>query len=370
MRISKRVVLCSLSILLITVGCSSNKKRENPSVIVTDYSMLDMPETSVLNLNKVDIPLFKLKGEHQMLEEEFIEMNGYTWLQRYGDYLIFLNANFRQDYICLVYTFPDLKFHKKFLKYGYGPDEFSRVSIGFFDEPTANGAIGYVFENALGYYYEIDGNFELIRKIKYKELEGKLLEARFLPELTALHSQGGVHLYKYDAQSNFPGTPFLDLQILPEVTFPYAYRMDYAMNQKHNRMMLCYMFFNEIHVYDMQGNLLRKTVGADKNRHVKSNKSSDWMDNMDRNCYYNRCFGTDNYFYTFYMSEGTLGERVRGVSSRTVIRKFDWNGTPVCDFELDKTISSNGEFYVDEQNKKIYVLASQEDDPLYIYAYD
>lgn len=360
--------------LLIFFLSSSCFEKKNYNEVSLNSEIFGLPETDFLQIDKMKFPVIELKGKHQILEDEFVEMKGYAFLQKSDSFLIFMNANARKDHICLVYSLPDFKFHKKIFKYGYGPEEFSRIRVRFNDTSNKKGNRGYLYDLNYCNYYSIDKDFKLVKTKEFTNFEFEFIEPYFLNDTTIYYTnkaeQKGANIYRTSISSGYPGNPLIDLQILPDVDFFYTYRIDYAINENKNRIMYGYYFFNEVRVHDLNGNLLRKVIGPDKNRHINSNDMDMWLDNMDRKNYYAKCFSTDDFFYIKYLHESTLGERTKGeYKNQTIIRKFDWNGNPVCDFVLDKKNSSS-EFYVDESNKRIFILSSYEDDPLYIYYYD
>lgn len=366
-----------LIFLLAIVSCNRDSKGKTSEKEISagqQTEVLENPDTPLIRIDKINIPQQHLKGKQQLLEKEFVEMNGYASIQKTGDYMIFMNASARTDYIFLIYTLPDFKFHKKFLKYGYGPNEFTNICVNFYPNPKKGEDIGYVFDSENGSYYSISSDFSIKEKKKFKDLGARFLESlHFLDDSTVVYlSMGGKgrFLFQYKESTTYPGFPLIDLQILPDVDFFYTYGISFKINPEKNRILYGYLFFNELHVRDLKGNLLRRITGPDKNRKINSNDLHVWLDNLDRPMYYKTSFSTGSHFYIHYWDESTIGEYVRKENKQqTIIRKFDWNGNPICEFILDKTIG-NSQFLVDEENKRIYILSSTEDDPLYIYTYD
>lgn len=363
-----------ISLLLITLllGCSSNKKQEaEPESGSPSIDALALPETAEINLDTIKWQTVKLKGQHIIPEEGL--MTSYGCMAKKGEYLIVTNGEyvFSDQPLYLVYEIPSFKLIRRFGKIGGGPGELGRLAGIAIDHETPD-LIGHIYDDSSGEYFKVTTNFEITRVKQYKDLIYNILDADFDSDTSAYYlttsMEKGRRLCRFKASEGFPGSTICDLSLNPAITYWYAYAGGYAINSDKNRIIYAYNFFRQIHLFDLNGNLLRILKGKGKNDHKTGNNMYDWMDNHQNANYYSP-YGvntTDQYIYFIYLDGITIDDSINNKNKkRTLIEQYDWNGNPIRRIELDRTTS--GAYLIDEDKNKIYLLTNEEDDPLYVY---
>lgn len=352
------IIFCFLPI----IACSSGNNQSSSNHLDSTPLM-----TFEVNLDTVQWKEIRLKGKNKVIKEEFIDMNSTLWKK--GDLLIFRNATHQYENVYLVYRLPEYKLIKKFGMKGNGPDE---LLFPIFTISNNNkNRIGTIYDEMNGNYFEVGNDFSLRKITSFPDLYKRfVMDVSFDSDSTAFYlgnaSKDGNCIYRYNKLDNSQEKVIHDLTLLPGITFFYAYSGSYGVNTDRNRIVYAYKFFREVRLMDIDGKLIRVLKGKDKNHAVTNNSRETWMDNPDRPYYYDYCYTTDQHFYLVYGNERTLGENVRGTSSKeSIIEQYDWDGNPIRRIILDKICGKH--LVVDEDENRIYINVHNEDDPLFIY---
>lgn len=373
-----KLVFISSTILLVASSCRYLSSDTSPggeeitqeviSGAIQNYPIAP-PATTEILLDTIRWNTVKLEGHHIIIEDEFIDMKG-SFMAKKNNLIFFRNALYRNwDYYYLAYSVPDFKLVKKFGTLGGGPEEFGSPRFFIDEKDTAN--IGSIYDISYGDYYKVRNDLSLHKIAVYKDLCFKTLEPCFYTDTTAFYLTGfdtkGAFLCKYNTNAGFPGEQLYDLKLKPTIDFSYAYTGDYAFSIKQNRLIYAYKFFREIHILDTNGTLLRTLKGKGGNDTKTSNDYSAWMDNLSNPTYYCDIFcQSDRYVYFVNSNGRTINDWLTNKPPmNTIIEQYDWNGTPIRRIELDKRTTTS--VWVDEKENRIYLLASDEDDPIYVY---
>lgn len=323
----------------------------------------DKTELTNVNLDVTKIELVELEGKLITIEGTFIDMRGaFISIDNNRRILYMRNGewNNESEPYYVAYSLKEGKVISKFGYRGNGPDEFLRPSLILSEN---NESPGRIFDRETGKILTLDNNYNqtYIRKYPKEEVLRNAVHFYYISDTALItlqhHGKEGWYIYKETEQTS---ELIYNLSLLPDVSFFYAYSGELALNLKKGRMMHAYKFFREIHLLDLEGNVLRKITGKDKNR-GRSNDIDEWLDNPHTPMYYLGSFETENYFYVGYQEERVLSEPFKPY---TLLEQYDWDGDLVRRIKLNKPY---GSFCVDNEDKKLYLLTSAEDDPLYVF---
>lgn len=321
------------------------------------------PELANIDLDVCQIDVVELEGEHIIIEDAFVDMKGaFISIDDKGNTLYMRNGEWNSDEepYFIAYSLKEKKVISKFGYRGSGPNEFLYPSLILSD---SNEFIGHIFDHSTGKFFVVDANYDLTYISKYPKEDVLNNAVHFYPVSDSIlytlqhHAKNGWYIYKDTERES---ELIHNLALLTDVTFFYAYAGEIGFNLKKQRMMYAYKFFREIHLLDLEGNIIRKITGKDKNRR-RSNDIDEWLDNPHTPMYYWGSFGTDNYFYIGCQEERVLSEPFKKYS---LIEQYDWNGNVIRRIKLNKPY---GSFCVDKEDNRLYLLSSEEDDPLYVF---
>lgn len=128
-------------------------------------------------------------------------------------------------------------------------------------------------------------------------------------------------------------------------------------NRNKNKFVLLCRSADRLELYDFHGNLIKKQVGPNgytPNFTVRKMYGLKVLaHNSDEHFTYVECASDDNYIYALY-SGYTDKEKGKLASDGNRILVFDWEGTPVKEYELDQLVTC---IQVDPVQKKIFALA-------------
>ncbi len=347
MKMFMKTLLPIFVLLFCITGCQSAKNDDSGDV-----------DLDALTVNTI-VP----KGKHIIIKEAFVDMEGaFISIDNKRNLLYMRNGEWgdEDEPYFVAYSLKERKVISKFGHRGNGPNEFLYPSLILSNNSESPGSI---FDRSTGKIFTLDKNYNQTYTGKYKKEEVLYNSVHFYYFSDNLlftlknHSKNGWYIYRETEQDS---ELLYDLSLLPDVSFFYAYDGELGFNLKKNRMIYAYKFFREIHLLDLDGNLIRKIVGKDKNRN-RSNDVDEWLDNPDTPVYYAGSAGTENYFYVGYREESVLFGPVKNY---TLLEQYDWDGNLIRRIKLNKPY---GSFCVDEEDKNLYLLTSNEDDPLYVF---
>jgi hypothetical protein len=347
----KRLYIIFYLTLLIPIFICCNDRSKSKNEILIDNGK-----------NEKEIKM--LEGTNIVINDNYIDMKGAIMeYSKNKNILVFRNAEYNNNKsYYLIYSIDNNKIIKEFGKKGQGPNELIHPSMIVNNE--YDNKFGYLVDFGNYKLYDIDNDYNLIYNHKIEWAENlNVLDLFPINDSTFIalthNSKNGLYI---NIVSNNNIKQLYDLSILSSVNFFYAYTGTLQINFKLERMMYAYKFFNEIHIFDFNGNNIKKIIGKDKNRN-KGNGTEEWLDNPNTSMYYMRSYSTDKYIYLLYAEERTLSEPFK---EYTIIDQYDWEGNFINKYKLDK---SYGILCVDDETKIFYYLTSDEDDPLYIYKY-
>lgn len=139
--------------------------------------------------------------------------------------------------------------------------------------------------------------------------------------------------------------PTLSSQVLDS---NYTYASTIGLNEQKSRIIAGMYFFDMFHVYDLKGNRINTFCFSEKSIPDvdKKNKTLDLSDGYSGVI---RIFPTKEYCYLMRMST-----QASDTEAQMMIIQIDWDGKLINAYRFKDNIS--GQFYVDEENRKIYLI--------------
>lgn len=128
----------------------------------------------------------------------------------------------------------------------------------------------------------------------------------------------------------------------------YSYAPTIGLNEQKSRIIAGMYFFDMFHVYDLKGNRINTFCFSEKSIPDvdKKNKTLDLSDGYSGVI---RIFPTKEYCYLMRMST-----QASDTEAQMMIIQIDWDGKLINAYRFKDNIS--GQFYVDEENRKIYLI--------------
>ncbi len=282
-----------------------------------------------------------------------------------NDYLIIVTP-FAGKNIFKVFSLPDFKLISKFGVAGGGPLEFNMPDIVPTDEPDK---LFYTYEYPIQRLSYITGDFKLHRcKIKFprgKLSASSLRKIHVLSDSNMLYvamSANGKKIYHFNPDANPPETPVFDLALDEKYNNWAAYIGCFGVNKEKNRMVYAYKYFREIKFMDLK---------ADKVKHLifdyKKPKAGNPVEMLAPTniSYYWKIASTSENVYFSYSGRSPIQvvrDEKKGIEN-IYIEQYTWNAEPVHKYELDHW----GYFCVDEKRNRLYLLATNSEEPFYVY---
>ncbi|MDR1373083.1 MAG: hypothetical protein LBJ17_08250 [Dysgonamonadaceae bacterium] len=128
----------------------------------------------------------------------------------------------------------------------------------------------------------------------------------------------------------------------------YVFAPTLVLNENKNRIIVGMYLFDMFHVFDLYGKRLKTVTFS--NYELPKFDSKDLMADIQKSSAgIIRSFATKNYCYLLRI----VGDRITN-NLQNMIVKLDWDGNLIEVYEIKDKIE--GQFYVDEQNKKMYVI--------------
>ena len=275
----------------------------------------------------------------------------------------------------MEFSLPDGKFVKYgHASYGQGPDEFHYPHIVPAVADTT--VLCYVFEstNQKLYQYRKSGDV-----IPYPFPFSPSSKKRFYSdkEIVNLHPHDfiyveatptGKSIFRTTAEGDSVYVKEVyNLGLDPDIKSEFSYIGDFIVNAKQNRMAYAYQYFKIIKFMDLDAQTVR-TVNFEKERFDEN--SLRIADGLDNNvAHYWGAGAGEHYVYFMYSGRSPVAihrdmqRQKEKYKPYIYMEQYDWNGNPVRKYKLDHW----GYFTVDEPNKKIYLLSTHDDDPLFVF---
>ena len=366
----KLKLIIVFSFFVIIISCKQRPKEtvavDIAEEIVVEPKLPELEDGEVFYKDKNPFgEIAPLYGEQVIIDTVIFKVGGAEMLVK--DNLLVIK-NRVEDNFFMQFKLPDFELQSLNGIYGKGPDEFLYPHI----VPTDNSSLlCYIFESTNQKLYKFDK-------------KGKL---HFSPLLLSPSKQGtysdkqlvnvGVDDFMYAETSStgksiYRVTQIADSMIVKEV-FNLGlnpkrkswvnYIGDFAVNAKQNRMVYAYKYFKIIKFMDLEAQTVR-TINFEREEFDESTLYK--IDGMDQNVthYWGVC-GQDKYVYFLYSGRTPMDVMRDNNKNQYYIHveQFDWNGNPVAKYKLDHW----GYFTVDENNKRLYLLSTNDDDPVFIY---
>jgi hypothetical protein len=367
----KSMKISSFTVLLLLACCLSCINRSNPAI----NSDISSETTTILPLEAGEVyyknkDIFgdgvNLTGT-QLIDESVIFKVRESELLIKGDILIVKNLG---EHPFLQFSLPGGKFIRYGnASYGQGPDEFNYPHI----VPTTDTAIlCYIFESTNQKLYQYH---KLGEVVPYPFSFSPIGKKQFYSDKTPVNLNPHDFIYTERSptgKSIFRTTitddsvyvkEIYNLGLDPKLKSEFSYIGDFIVNPEHNRMAYAYKYFKIIKFMDLDAKVV-KTVSFEKEQFDESTLHI--ANGLDQNVtHYWGAYAGEHYAYFLY-SGRTPVEVTRENNKKQYyiyVEQYDWNGNPVRKYKLDRW----GYFTVDERNKKIYLLSTNDDDPLFVF---
>jgi hypothetical protein len=356
-----------LSFIVVFCACNNNIKKQtvkDDDDIVSE----DTPELAPLVSEDLFFKnkdpfneIIELQGEQVIADTVIFKVNEAESIIKDNRMLLKTNRNF------MLFALPEMTFLGFHGAWGSGPDEFNYPHI----IPALNDTalFCYLFESTNGKLYKVDkrGNISfcpfLIKESK-KYSEKQWVNIAPNDFIFADDSPTGKSIYRATAEGDSVKIwEITNLALNPKRKSPFSYIGDFAVNANKNRMVYAYKYFKILKFMDLEAKTIR-TVNFE--REQLDENSLYKADGLDQNVthYWGVCAQTN---FVYFLYSGRTPMEVGRENSRKqhyiFVEQYDWNGNPIHKFKLDNW----GYFTVDEVNKKIYLLSTNHDDPIFIY---
>ena len=280
------------------------------------------------------------------------------------DYLVLKTLQNKDMF--MVFSLPELKLVHKFGIHGGGPNEFNSPYLVSTPEQDK---ICYIYDANWQKLYYLKKDFSLFLT-KNKFPKGKL-PASFLKQIYVLNKQDmlyvtaagkGKKIFHYTKDSIVQEKEIFDLSLYPEYNNWAAYTGSFGVNIKKNRMVYAYKYFRQIKFLSVNGKKEHQLILKQKKTKAGNARAMLAPTNIT---YYWKMSTTKEHVYVSYSGRTPI-EVVRDEKKGKDyihIEEFDWNGNPKRKFKLDKW----GYFCVDEKRNKLYLIATNAEEPFYVY---
>lgn len=364
-------LICFLAITAL-ISCNQNKQSEknpifedkggNPSIENSSMPPLTEGETELTDESFGNI--IELTGKAQPVDRIF-KISETEMLVK-DSFLIIKNRN--EDCLFMALSFPDFKYLKSFGKIGNGPDEFQYASLFKSNDKKSS---CYVYDQNRNNLYSINKNFDLARMpVSLSKNQKHFGDKQFYP-LT-----DSSFLY---AESTKEGKAIFQMNIKQDTTTLIkkvynlsfsskhnnwaSYIGDFGANPQKQRMVYAYKYFKRLVFIDTKSMKI-KTLIFKKKQNLEAGNEIKAL-GPDNVTHYWGISAQKNYVYFLYSGRTPIevSNGFRNHINYIYVEKFDWNGNPVCKYKLDRW----GYFCVNEDENKIILASTTEDDPFYIY---
>ncbi len=360
MRTIKKHIL--LIFILLPFSCNNSSKQSKTTInnIVENTEL----KNETIHLSDDDFgEIIELKGKAVNLPAN-IEIREPQMLIK-DDYLIIVSP-FVGNNLFKIFSLADFKLISKFGMSGGGPNEFNTPDIVPTDEKDK---LFYIYEYPIQRLSYVTNNFKLHRcKIKFpkgKLSASSLRTIHVLSENNMLYvamSGNGKKIYHFKPHDAIPEKPVFDLALDEKYNNWAAYIGRFGLNYQKDRMVYAYNYFREIKFMDLKANHVKNIIFDYKKPKAgdavamlaPTNITYYWaMAQTNKNVYFN---------YNGITPVDWVQRAKKGIEF-SIIEEYNWNGEPMRRFKLDHA----GYFCVDGKRNKLYLLATNAEEPFYVY---
>lgn len=355
--------------ILLLLNCTTGSKKSSTSSIakveepIDTLAPLDTGEV-IYNEDEPFGEIIELKGRHITGDTAVYPLYNERILSK-GDMIVFAPGMFEA---ILLMKLPEIKSLRWIGSSGKGPGEFIRPML---IQTVDTSALCYITD-------ELNHNtFLKLTNNHTLEIQRSPLEGKAPYTLNAIYHTGKDYIYTEQSHSgiNIKKSRIVNDSIetkellnlnLREGTKSWApYLGCFGVNAKANRMVYAYTYFRKLKFMDLDAKQI-KTITF-QNEKEFDNNSLHIADGLDTNVtYFYNIYSQPKYVYIFYSGRTPFKVYEEGQSGNTIymyIEQYDWNGTPIHKYKIDKP----GSFFVDEKRKKLYTLYGKEDEPFFEY---
>ncbi|MDR2145772.1 MAG: TolB-like 6-bladed beta-propeller domain-containing protein [Tannerella sp.] len=364
--------LLTLSILPFLVCCKQQTVKDsdngNGDAVIQDTVIIaPLDSGNVFYKNKEPFgEIIELKGTHIEGDTFIFKVQGSQMLVR-DNKLVY--GSHWGDKPFIIFDLPSLMFekHAKGTK-GQGPDEFMYPTL----VPTTDTTIlCYAFEMTNQKLYKLYASgemsyfpFNLSPAAQSKSSDKQIVNVASDDFMYVETSKTGKSIFRTTKVGDSIVTrEIYNLGLNPKRKSWANYIGDFAVNPQKDRMVYAYKYLKIIKFMDMEARTV-KTIDFERGEFDEGTLRV--ADGMDQNVthYWGVSAGKD---FVYFLYSGRTPPQVMNENNKQIfyifLEQYDWNGNPVRKFKLDRW----GYFTVDEENKKIYLASTNDDDPFFVF---
>jgi len=360
-----------VAILFVITACKQKQEQtvavNHPAPEETIKAIAPLEKGEIFYKNKEPFgTIINLTGQ-QLIADTVIFKPRETRMLVKGNQLIVKNLD---QYMFMRFLLPDMKFLGYSGRSGQGPDEFSYPSLVPATDTTV---LCYIFElpNQKLYKFGKEGtverdSFRFSKAERWGGFSDKEI-VNIAPDdfLYVETNNTGKSIFRTTKTGDSTTIrEIYKLGLSPNLKSGFSYIGDFVVNAKQNRMAYAYKYFKIIKFMDLEAQTVR-TINFEREEFDES--SLHITNGLDQNVthYWGACAGDD--FVYFLYSGRTPVEVMRENNKKQYyiyVEQYDWNGNPVHKYKLDRW----GYFTVDEKNKLIYLVSTNDDDPFFTFS--
>jgi hypothetical protein len=274
----------------------------------------------------------------------------------------------RGEHVLMQFQLPDFNLQSLNGTYGSGPDEFNDPHL----VPTVDTSlIAYVYESTNQKLYRLDkkGNrthspFSFTQGKHRHYSDKQVVNVGTEDFMYTETSATGKSIFRATQTGDSVRVrEVFNLALNPKRKSWTNYIGDFAVNPGKNRMVYAYKYFKMIKFMDMEAKTVR-TINFEREEFDESSNYK--VDGLDQNVthYWGICAQPDHVYFLYSgRTPYDVGKEISKGIHYIYVEKYDWNGNPVACYKLDRW----GYFTVDEKNKKLYLMSTNDDDPFFVY---
>jgi hypothetical protein len=359
-----------LVLILLMASCGHNINPENQVALTEDpdctseFTVLKDLDAGEVYLNEDAFgEIISLTGESVPVDEIF-QISGSQMLVR--DSLLILKNPYNGNHI-MVYSLPGLKMIHTLGKAGRGPEEFQYPSL---IRSHNHDVVSYFYEMTQDKLFSLDKEFAIremsfsLPKSSKKRFSDKQIQnlndsVFYFVEST----EKGKELFRINVNDDQADVSSVyNLSFNPGIKNWAVYIGDFAVSPHHNRLVYAYKYYKRLVFMDTES-LSSKIVLFDEKEHQKPDLS-DILGPQNVTHFWG-VSAQKNHVYFLYSGRTPLDvhKQTQKTSGYIFVEQYDWNGTPVRKFRLDRW----GYFCVDENEEYLYLLSTTDEHPIYRY---
>lgn len=363
----KRVILIYVITISVLLSCTSNNtddknenKKSSPAV---SENVMPKLKSGTFELVESDFgEIIELTGKEQKLNA-IVKQNEVEMIVK-DDYFIVTSP--QSSKIFKVFLLPEFKLIHSFGVTGSGPGEFSYPNLVPTEEKDK---ICYIYEysNQKLYYLDKDLNlktsdFNFPKKEGYASALRQINVGEKKKLFYAGNTDTGKKIFKFQPVSENSEFEIMDLSINDKYKSWAAYEGCFGANIEKDRMVYAYKYFKELKFLNLDGTIEKKIVFDYKK--PKSGEAQAMLAPTNTTHYW-KISPTKESVYLSYSGRTPIevNNDFKKGKDYIHIEEFAWNGNPKRKFKLDKW----GYFCVDGKRNKLYLLATNAENPFYVY---